>query len=71
MQASCERVGVPLVAAALQFSLRAPFVDSTVVGVSAPERVGQTVELCDVPIPDPLWAELDALAPARDCWLDS
>jgi D-threo-aldose 1-dehydrogenase len=62
--------GVPLAAAALQFSLRAPFVDATVVGVSAPERVQQTLDLARIAIPDALWPELAALAPSPDRWLD-
>ncbi len=70
MQAACERAGVPLAAAALQFSIRSPRIDSTVVGLSSPERIAQTVELADMPIPDALWAELDALAPPRELWLD-
>lgn len=62
--------GVPLAAAALQFSLRAPFVDSTVVGVSSPERVQETLDLARIAIPDALWQELAALAPPPDRWLD-
>jgi D-threo-aldose 1-dehydrogenase len=62
MQAACERHGVPLAAAALQFSLREPRITSTVVGMSRPERVAQTVELASLTIPDALWPELDAIA---------
>lgn len=63
MKAACDRRGVPLAAAALQFSMRAPFVDSTVVGVSAPERVEQTVAYARHDIPADLWDELESLAP--------
>lgn len=70
MAAACADAGVPLAAAALQFSTRAPFVDSTVVGVSRPERVAQTLEAAEVPIPDELWAALDLLAPPRPTWLE-
>jgi D-threo-aldose 1-dehydrogenase len=70
MQSACAAAGVPLAAAALQFSLRAPFIDSTVVGVSAPERVQQTLELANLPIPDALWAELVQLSPDPQLWLD-
>jgi D-threo-aldose 1-dehydrogenase len=70
MRAAAERAGVPLAAAALQFSLRAPFIDSTVVGVSSPSRVAETLDLAAVPIPDGLWAELDALTPPEHLWLD-
>jgi D-threo-aldose 1-dehydrogenase len=61
MQAACAAHGVPLAAAALQFSLRSELVDATIVGVSAPERVAQTLELAQLDIPDALWEELDAL----------
>ena len=70
MRAAAEAAGVPLAAAALQFSLRAPFVDSTVVGVSTPERIGESGELARMPIPDALWEELDALVPDPALWLD-
>jgi D-threo-aldose 1-dehydrogenase len=70
MLAAVERAGVPLAAAALQFSLRAPFIDSTVVGVSSPERVAATADLAGVPIPEDLWAELATLVPSPALWLD-
>jgi D-threo-aldose 1-dehydrogenase len=38
-------------------------VDATVVGVSRPERVQQTIDLLAVEIPDALWDELEALKP--------
>lgn len=63
MEAACARYGVPLAAAALQFSLRDPRVTSTIVGMSRPERVAQTIELARITIPDPLWEELSALGP--------
>jgi D-threo-aldose 1-dehydrogenase len=63
MQAACERHGVPLAAAALQFSMRDRRVTSTIVGMSRPERVQQTIDLAEHPIPDALWPELEALAP--------
>jgi len=69
MAAAADRAGVPLAAAALQFSLRAPFVDSTVVGVSSPARVAETLALAAVSIPDDLWAELDSLVPPTRLWL--
>nr|WP_308129271.1 aldo/keto reductase [Actinoplanes polyasparticus] len=70
MASAAARFEVPLAAAALQFSLRAPFIDSTVVGVSSPERVQQTLDLAGAPVPDELWAELETLVPAPDRWLD-
>jgi D-threo-aldose 1-dehydrogenase len=70
MAEACRRHEVPLAAAALQFSLRSSFVDSTVVGISSPDRFAQTLELADVPIPDELWDELERFVPPRDLWLD-
>ncbi len=61
MQEACRVFGVPLAAAALQFSLRDERVASTIVGMSRPERVEQTLELAAHPIPDELWPKLEAL----------
>ena len=61
MAALCQERGVPLAAAALQFSMRDPRVTSTVVGMTRPERIAQTIELARHPIPDELWPQLDAL----------
>jgi len=55
----CDEFGVPMAAAALQFSLREERITSTVVGMTKPERVTQTAELAAYPIPPELWAELD------------
>jgi D-threo-aldose 1-dehydrogenase len=55
----CQEYDVPLAAAALQFSLRDPRIASTVVGMSKPERVAQTLELANYPIAPELWPELD------------
>ena len=63
MEAACHEFGVPLAAAALQVSLRDPRVVSTIVGISRPERVQQTIELATHPIPHELWEQLDSLAP--------
>lgn len=54
----CARHGVPPGAAALQFSMRDSRVASTICGVSKPERVRQTLEWAQFPIPDALWQEL-------------
>ena len=70
MRAAADRAGVPPAAAALQFSLRADFVDSTVVGVSSPQRVAETLDLASTAIPGELWGELEALVPPRSVWLD-
>ena len=70
MAAACASRGVPLAAAALQFSMRDQRVDSTVVGLSSPERISQTLELAACQIPDSLWDELQALAPGTVTGLD-
>jgi D-threo-aldose 1-dehydrogenase len=70
MRNACAHAGVPLAAAALQFSLKAPFVDSTVVGLSSPARVAETLSLAQVKIPPSLWGELEALVPSPSLWLD-
>ena len=62
IEQACLEDGVPLAAAALQFSLRNPNVVSTIVGISRPERVEQTLELARHPIPDGLWGKLETLA---------
>jgi D-threo-aldose 1-dehydrogenase len=62
MEALCARFDVPLAAAALQFSVRDPRVSSTIVGMSEPSRIEQTVHLASISIPDELWSELDVLA---------
>jgi D-threo-aldose 1-dehydrogenase len=62
MEEACSRYGVRLAAAALQFSLREARITSTLVGVSQPERIMETLELCTERIPDELWDTLDRLA---------
>ncbi len=59
LQRACAAHGVPLAAAALQFSAGDPRVASTVAGVSAPSRIAETARLLAQPVPDELWAELD------------
>lgn len=69
MAAMCASSGVPLAAAALRFSLRAPFIDSTVIGVTSPERVAQSLDYAAMDIPESLWAELETIVPPSECWL--
>jgi D-threo-aldose 1-dehydrogenase len=54
----CAEAGVPLGAAALQFSLREQRITSTVVGVTRPERIQQTLQWASFPIPEDVWAEI-------------
>lgn len=60
MQAVCQKYGVSLAAAALQFSMRDPRIASTIIGMTRPERLDQTVALAREEIPDDIWEELDA-----------
>ena len=53
-----ERHGVPLPAVALQFSTRDPRQTVTIVGMSRPERLAETVRYITTPIPDALWDEI-------------
>ncbi|MBY6115195.1 aldo/keto reductase [Mameliella alba] len=57
----CARHGVPTGPAALQFSLRDPRITSTIVGVSKPERVQQTLDWAAMKLPEALWDDLSAL----------
>ena len=61
MQDACREFDVPLAAAALQFSLKDLRIASTIVGMSRPERVEQTLDLAAHPIPAELWERIVAL----------
>jgi len=66
MQQVCQAMDVPLAAAALQFSLREKRIVSTIVGITEPERVEQTLRLAEWPIPESLWHDLEPLiAPGK------
>ena len=62
MAALCERHGVTLPEAALQFPLRHPAVTAVVVGLRSVQELGETIERATAVVPDDLWAELDDLA---------
>lgn len=66
LEAICARHGVPLAAAALQFSLRDPRIVSTIIGMSRAERLTQTLDLARHPIPDALWADLATVPPSTE-----
>lgn len=57
----CRAYRVPLAAVALQFSTRDPRISSTVVGVSAPQRVNELVANESALIPEELWGEVHAI----------
>ena len=62
----CARHGIPPGAAALQFSMRDPRITSTIVGVTKPERVAETLAWAETPIPEAAWEEIDALEFSSD-----
>lgn len=62
----CNEQGVPPGAVALQFSMRDKRVQSTICGVSKPERVKQTVEWAQYPVPEKIWETLSSLARSSD-----
>ncbi len=67
MSSVCEEFGVPLAAAALQFSMRDRRIHSTMVGMTHPDRIRQTLELAQTPVPDELWERLhEYVAPPVD-----
>ncbi len=55
----CADAGVALPAAAVQFSVRDPRIASTVLGVSRPERIEQSIALVETSIPDDLFDAID------------
>jgi D-threo-aldose 1-dehydrogenase len=63
MRDACSSYGIPLPAAALQFTLRHPVVTAAVVGARTPEEITADASYLSSPIPDALWAELDASLP--------
>jgi len=66
VEAICARHGVPLGAAALQFSLRDRRITSTIVGITKPERIATTLAWAEHPIPAACWEELAAITPNTD-----
>jgi D-threo-aldose 1-dehydrogenase len=70
MRQAAVAAGVPLAAAALQFSTRDPRIASTIVGMSRPGRAAATARLLGTAIPEELWAELSRLVPDTTAWLN-
>ena len=62
LEAVCARHGVPLGAAALQFTLAHPAVVSAVCGYRSPAEVDTNLHWATQPIPAALWEELKAAA---------
>ena len=57
----CRKYNIPLPAAALQFSLNDKRISSTLVGVTKPKRVSDTIELSKFIIPNEAWDEINQL----------
>ena len=66
IQAVCDRHGVPLAAAALQFPLFHPAVASVIPGAVKPEYVESNLANYQLPIPADLWAALKSDGLIRD-----
>ena len=60
IKSTCERHGVDVKAAALQFPLRHPAVVSVLTGCRSAAELEENVRLFNAPIPVELWKELDA-----------
>ena len=58
IESLCERHGVTLAAAALQFVLAHPAVKTVIPGAMAAQEVRQNVALLEEAIPPALWADL-------------
>lgn len=68
MREICRDAGIPLAAAALQYSMRDERIHSTVVGISDVDRLQATLELADVPITEETWTALAAERPPLEVW---
>jgi D-threo-aldose 1-dehydrogenase len=66
LKSVCERHGVPLRAAAIQFPLAHPAVAAVAAGVRAPSHLDEYPTFMRLPIPDELWADLRAEGLIRD-----
>ena len=62
MASACDRHGVPLTAAALQFPWRHPAVTTVIVGARTPAEVVANARSTSVVVPEELWVELDRIA---------
>ena len=63
IEAICDRYGIPLAAAALQFSMRDPRITVTIAGMSKPERIQHAIDLASIDIPNEVWQEIESLGP--------
>ena len=61
IDAVCQRHGVALRAAAVNFALTNPGVAAVVVGMAAPAEVDENLAALRTPVPDELWQELQGM----------
>ncbi|MFC8661314.1 aldo/keto reductase [Streptomyces sp. NPDC057199] len=61
VEALCQEARVPLSTAAVQFSARDPRIASTVVGVSRPSRIAESVASVELDIPPGFFDEVDGI----------
>ena len=61
IEAVCARHKIPIGAAALQFSLRNPAITSTIVGVTKPERIQETLDWAALQTAEAFWADIASL----------
>ena len=70
MNAVCVTSGIDLATAALQFSLRDPRIDATVVGITSESRIPSLIASAGTHVPDAVWDALEQLVPPASTWLD-
>lgn len=70
MNALCTSYEIDLATAALQFSLRDPRIDATVVGITNERRIPSLIASAGMNIPKSLWDELEQIVPPASTWLD-
>lgn len=66
----CRRWDTDLATAALLFSLRDARIASTLTGFTKRSTLDRTLAARDVDLPDAFWAEIEALLPPPEEWLD-
>jgi D-threo-aldose 1-dehydrogenase len=71
MRDVCRRWDTDLATAAIRFSTRDPRFATTIVGISKTARISATIEAATAELPGDFWAELEALLPAPENWLDA
>jgi len=61
IEAICAEHSIAVGALALQFSMKNPIIASTIVGISKPERIAETLAWANADIPKAVWDEIEAL----------